>query len=81
MDERTEKVFIRMRDDVADSSPENRTRVEMLIRNIRELRERHAVLMEKTRVEIDRLQKVALVRAYRDGDARIAGSWKIRKHF
>ena len=81
MDERIEKVFIRMRDDVADSSPETRTRVEMLIRNIRELRERHAVLMEKTRVEIGRLQKVALVRAYRDGEARIAGNRKIRKHF
>lgn len=79
MDERIENVFIRMRDSVADSSPETRTRVEMLIRKIRELRERHAVLMEKTRVEIDRLQKIALVREYRDGEAKIIG--KIRKLF
>ncbi len=62
---------MRMRDRVADDSPQTRVRVEMLIRNIKELRKRHAVLMEKTRVEIYKLQKVALVRAYRAGDARI----------
>ncbi len=62
---------MRMRERVADAAPETRTRVELLIRKIKELRKAHERLMEKSKREISLLQMTAIVRGYREGDAKI----------